>query len=120
LTIEDDEIALDGQTSVTATVIDAYDNPVEGVIVSFSSDQPDRATVEGSVSTNASGQATATVTGANDQAGGVEITASISSSDGNVESTYSETVGLTVLAGTADAAQSGIGANPTGSDGQRV
>jgi hypothetical protein len=114
LTIEDDEIVLDGQTSVTATILDANNNPVEGVQVSFASNETDRATVESPVNTGSNGQATATVTGANDQAGEVTITASISASDGNVAASDSETVGLTVLAGSADAAQSGIGASPAG------
>jgi hypothetical protein len=113
LTIADDEIALDGSTTVTATVLDANNNPVEGVSVSFASDQPDRATVASPVLTNASGQATATVTGSDNQAGGVVITASISDADANVAESDNETIGLTVLAGAADAGQSTIGANPS-------
>jgi hypothetical protein len=113
LTIADAEIALNGSTSVTATVLDANNNPVEGVSVSFDSNESDRATVTSPVLTNASGQAAATVTGANSEAGEVVITASISDTDGNVAASDSETVGLTVLAGAADASQSDIGADPT-------
>ncbi len=112
LTIADSEIDLDGSTSVTATVLDANNNPVPDVTVSFSSDEPNRATVEGSSSTNSNGQATAQITGANDQAGDVVITASMNDSDANVDVSDSETVNLTVSAGTADAGTSSIEADP--------
>ncbi|MCA1800198.1 MAG: Ig-like domain-containing protein, partial [Actinobacteria bacterium] len=112
LAIADSEIALDGATSVTATILDANANPVPDVTVSFASDQETRATVDPTATTGANGQATAAVTGAGDEAGEVIITASISDIDANVEISDSETIGLTVLTGSADSGQSDIGADP--------
>lgn len=113
LTIADAEITLDGSTTVTATVLDANTNPVQGVSVNFVSNEPDRATVASPVLTNASGEATATVTGSNNESGEVAITASISDADANVAISDSKTVGLTVQTGSADAAESTISADPS-------
>ncbi|NBC25951.1 MAG: hypothetical protein GVY08_03750 [Bacteroidetes bacterium] len=112
-TIASNEISLDGSTSVTATVLDGNSNPVQGVTVSFSSDEPTRATVEASSTTDTNGKATAQVTGANNEAGNVVITASIDNSDSNVDVSDTETVTLTVSAGSADAGTSSIVADRT-------
>jgi large repetitive protein len=97
MSVDDAFIKLDGSTSVSVTVLDANDNPVEGVEVSFTSDETDRATVSVSATTDESGVATATITGASDQQGEVTITASITSDDDNVAESVSETATLTVL-----------------------
>jgi|GEM_PF-1220827 len=105
-------IGVNGSTTVTATIEDVNGNPVEGVTVSFSSDEPTRATVAATASTNSSGEATANVTGSNDQAGNVVITASIDDADSNVAISDSDTVNLSVEAGAADATASTIAASP--------
>jgi len=112
-TIVSSEIPLDGSTSVTATVLDGSGNPVPSVTVSFSSDEPTRATVDASSTTGTNGQATAQVSGANNEAGNVVVTASIDNSDSNVDVSDSETVTLTVSAGSADAGTSTIVADRT-------
>ena len=92
---------MDGNTSVTATVLDTGNNPIEGMRVSFESNQPNRATVAPTATTNSAGEATAAVTGAGNQVGGVVIEASIDASDGNVEVSDDQTVDLTVTSGVA-------------------
>jgi hypothetical protein len=98
ITIQDDFIKLDGSTTISATILDANDNPVAGVEVYFVSDETDRATVTASATTDENGIAVATINGAGDGDGVVTITASIRSEDDNVGTSVSETATLTVLA----------------------
>ena len=115
LTIADAEIPVDGSTTVTATVLDTENNPIEGVTVSFGSNEPSRATVDaGSALTDENGLATVGVTGATDEPGPVTITASISAADADVATSDSETVDLTVVTGGASASESGIEADRLG------
>ncbi|WP_158551364.1 Ig-like domain-containing protein [Rhodohalobacter sp. SW132] len=114
LTIDEAEIPVDGSTSVTAIVLDAIDNPVQSVEVSFFSNESNRATVdESSALTDENGLATVGISGAADETGLVIITASIEDSDANVAFSDSETVELTVVAGSASSSNSGIEASPS-------
>jgi hypothetical protein len=98
MSVEDEFIKLNGSTTVSVTVLDIDGSPVPGVNVSFSSDETDRATVTGSATSGSNGVATATITGADNLAGEVTITASINESDANVGDSDTDTATLTVLA----------------------
>ncbi|TVQ66463.1 MAG: hypothetical protein EA360_05660, partial [Balneolaceae bacterium] len=94
-------VSVSGTSTLTATVLDAGNNPVEGVTVNFASENTDRATVASATgTTNASGVATVEVT-ALTTAGTVDITGSISDADGNVDTSASDSATLTITAGNA-------------------
>ncbi|WP_170123777.1 Ig-like domain-containing protein [Mangrovibacter plantisponsor] len=86
LVITRDNAVADGTASneVKATVTDASGNPVSGVTVSFSADHG--ASIPATADTNASGEASVTLT--NTASGATVVTASINSSSQNVTTTF--------------------------------
>jgi len=86
----------DGSTTVEASIVDAFGNPVADVPVTFTSNAPTRATIAPQAITDSEGRATAEVNGATEQTGTVVLTAAIDASDAEVGITASAAVSLEV------------------------
>ena len=86
----------DNRTDVTATVVDSSGNPIAGVTVTFTLDDPTVAAVTRTATTSTSGTAVVTLT-AKDLSGEVNVTAAA----GGIQSTLPETVFITGGTGTA-------------------
>ncbi len=95
-------------TIVTATVVDNDLQPVPDVIVYFSSDNHDKATVEEIAVTDEYGQARAIITGADNQTGDVTITASIYQDDDNVSVSDQKSLTIEILEKVIDDLDSGV------------